>query len=58
MKVNESVRTSGLKEQRRPNASAAVCHRKAAKISTKELTISVQVVVRQNIFFPSYNMPG
>lgn len=27
MEVNESVRTSGLKEQRRPNTSSAICHR-------------------------------
>lgn len=35
MKVNESVRASGLKEQRKPDTSSAVSHGRAVKISTK-----------------------
>lgn len=47
MKVNEGVRTSGLKEQRRPDTSSAICDRKAVKISTEEQTISVQLIGKQ-----------
>lgn len=45
----QNIWTEGTK---RLNTSSAICHRKATKISVKEQTISVQVIVKQNIFFP------